>query len=751
MQQQPPSYFDDIPLMEDPFAIAPPPPLDLSVLNASQLAAVETTEGPLLVLAGAGTGKTRVLTTRIAYIMQQGLAFPSNILAVTFTNKASKEMQSRIASMAGDQASGLWLGTFHSICLRILRRHAEELGYARDFTIIDTDDQVRLLKQILVEKNIDPKQMPPKMLVDIIGRWKDQALPPAKAAEQGAEGQHLDIYKAYQQRLKQLGVMDFGDLILHCITLFTSNATILAEYHRRFKYLLVDEYQDTNVAQYLWLRLLATANHNICCVGDDDQSIYGWRGAEVDNILKFDKDFDGATVVRLEDNYRSTPEILAAAGALIANNESRLGKTLRSQLPAGEKVKLVSLWDDKSEAKYIAGEIESFQKMKRISLEEMAILVRAGYQTRAFEERFIAEGIPYRIIGGLRFYERMEIRDAISYVRAVWQQTNDLALERIINLPKRGLGGKTIDGLRTYARERNIPMLAGIREQVDAKSFKPKVQAVLSQIVDNFDRWRTLFDDTAHDVVVDTILKESGYIDMWKNDKTPEAPGRVENLKELISALSEFENIEQFLEHVSLVSDGDKAPDGEMVNVMTMHGSKGLEFEVVFLGGWEEGLFPSQRSMDESGTKGLEEERRLAYVGMTRAKHYLTICFVSSRYTFGQNISSIPSRFIDELPEDSIERVNTTGAGYRGNQTQKSMIFAERHSSGFQKTGNRSAGGHAENGHSKQSTGGFDLHQRIFHTKFGYGKIIHINGKNLKISFEKGSVRTLMEDYVEGA
>ncbi len=721
--------------------------IDLDALNPAQQEAVTATEGPLLVLAGAGTGKTRVLTARIAYILQQNLAFPNQILSVTFTNKAAREMRLRIESMVGDQASSLWLGTFHSICLKILRRHADILGYPKDFTILDSDDQIRLIKQIMQEKGLDIKQTPPKLVADIISRWKDKALTPDKI-DTRQDQQFSAIYVTYQQRLKQLGVMDFGDLILLCITLFSKHPDILAEYHRRFKYMLVDEYQDTNIAQYLWLRLLATHSHNICCVGDDDQSIYGWRGAEIGNILKFEHDFEGARIIRLEENYRSTPDILSAASSVIANNEGRLGKTLYSNIPAGEKVKLVSLWDDKAEARYIADEIESLQQIKQLSLEEIAILVRAGYQTRAFEECFINRGIPYRIIGGLRFYERMEIRDAIAYIRATWQESNDLALERIINLPKRGIGGKTIESIRNYARNNSISMMSAIKKMLEEKSFKPSLDKVFNTMVENFSHWKKLFDEQNHDQVVDTILTQSGYIDMWKADKSPEAQGRVENLKELITALGEFENIEQFLEHVSLISDGDETPNGDMVSVMTMHAAKGLEFEAVFLGGWEEGLFPSQRSLDESGTKGLEEERRLAYVAMTRAKKYLTICFVASRYSFGQTLSCIPSRFIDELPEKHIQRHNNQGPGY-GQTPQKSLIFSQNKPAARHRKGSFSKGGFAEDGATKQSAAGFRLHQRIFHQKFGYGKIISINGKQLHIAFEKGSTRTLMDDYVE--
>jgi len=583
-------------------------------LNPSQLQAVTTTEGPLLVLAGAGTGKTSVLTTRIAYILHEGLAFPSQILAVTFTNKAAREMENRIHQMAGDVSAGIWLGTFHSICLKMIRKHPERLELDPSFAIINSDDQLRLIKTIMKEMSVDDKKWNPKAVTAQINRWKDRALEPNEVVDGDIFGK---VYEVYYERCKQLNVVDFGDLMMKSIKLLKNNPDVLADYQRRFKYILVDEYQDTNVAQYLWLRLLAQEKHNICCVGDDDQSIYGWRGAEVGNILRFEKDFAEAQTVRLEINYRSTQEILSAADKLIANNSNRLGKTLKANNGDGQKVKLVSIWDDRGEAKYIANEIESLQQIQGTTLDDIAILVRAGHQTRPFEESFVRNSIPYRILGGLRFYERMEIRDAIAYIRAAIQPSNDLALERIINVPKRGIGNKTLDEMRAEARSQNCSLNQAIRGMLITKSLKPKVHSVLQDLFNHFDNWAEGFTNSDNHVeVVEKILDDSGYYKMWEEEKTIEAKGRLENLKELLSALASFRDMEEFLEHVSLVAEADDRPLEDMVSIMTIHGAKGLEFENVFLPGWEEGLFPSQQTMDESGKEGLEEERRLAYPRM---------------------------------------------------------------------------------------------------------------------------------------
>ena len=643
-----------------------PPALDLSHLNAEQRAAVEATEGPLLVLAGAGTGKTRVLTTRIAHILNTGRAFPGQILAVTFTNKAAAEMSHRIDAIVGNGTSaGLWLGTFHSVALRILRRHTALIGLPSDFSILDPDDQERVLKQILLERDMDIKRTPPRMFAAIIASWKDKALTPAQAAEIGADRTALKIYQAYQERLLQLGAADFGDLLMHCVTLLSQHPDILADYQRRFRYILVDEYQDTNVAQYLWLKLLAAGSRNICCVGDDDQSIYGWRGAEIENILRFERDFVGAKVVRLEQNYRSTPDILAAASGLIAYNRGRLGKTLHTASRESTPVQVVAVWDERAEAAFIAAEIEALQLARKQRLDTIAILVRAGHQTRALEECFMAEAIPYRIIGGLRFYERLEIRDAIAYLRATFQPQNDLALLRIINVPKRGMGEAGIAKIRAFARERNIPLAAAIPLMAAAGELKGKAKDTLLGLMADFARWREMLTLHSHVEVTETILKESGYLTIWKSEKTPEAQGRLENLEELLAALAGFESLPEFLEHISLVMDGDDKPDEAKVSIMTMHGAKGLEFETVFLAGWEEGLFPSQRAMDEKGGAGLEEERRLAYVGITRARRQLFISFAANRFVYGKSVSCIPSRFIDEIPAENTERLNMSGIGVR--------------------------------------------------------------------------------------
>ena len=637
-------------------------------LNPEQRSAVEATDGAVLVLAGAGTGKTKVLTTRIANILNKRLAYPGQILAVTFTNKAAREMGERVDTLiTGNQPthqeerrSGTlnWLGTFHSIAAKILRRYADMIGFTSSFSIISTDDQLRLVKQTLQESNIDEKQYAPKMVLAIIQTWKDQGLLPDKitAAEagHGAGEKALRVYKLYQARLKTLNAMDFGDLLMYNLVLFSQHPEIHKEVSNRFKYILVDEYQDTNVSQYLWLRLLAKGHNNICCVGDDDQSIYGWRGAEVGNILRFEKDFPGAKVIRLERNYRSTGNILAAASKLIANNDSRLGKTLWTEDEAGEKLKICSLWDGDEEARFVGEEVEMLQRNKN-SLNEMAVLVRAGFQTRAFEERFLTLGVPYRVIGGLRFYERQEIRDAVAYLRVIAQPDDDLAFERIINLPKRGIGTATLETIHSFGRAHEISMSKAVKQLLTNGTLKNKLGSALATLLQSFEHWRSLIGTMSIGELTDTMLDESGYRDMWKADKSPEAQGRLDNLKELVRAMGEFESMVAFLEHVGLVTDMAENRGMDMVSIMTLHAAKGLEFNHVFLPGWEEGLFPSQRSVDENGKNGLEEERRLAYVGITRAKKTCTISFAGSRRIYNQWQSSIPSRFINELPKEHIE------------------------------------------------------------------------------------------------
>ncbi|MBZ9858144.1 ATP-dependent helicase [Mesorhizobium sp. CA12] len=683
----------------------------LKGLNPEQRLAVETTEGPVLVLAGAGTGKTRVLTTRIAHILATGRAFPSQILAVTFTNKAAREMKQRIGILIGEgNVEGMpWLGTFHSIGVKLLRRHAELAGLKSDFTILDTDDVVRLIKQLIQAEGLDDKRWPAKTFAQMLDNWKNKGLGPDEIAEGDARsfgnGKGRQLYKAYQERLQTLNSCDFGDLLYHPIRIFRAYPDVLKDYHRKFKYILVDEYQDTNTAQYMWLRLLAQRPNsgrspsaegrkpdrasagqaapaeasersersavsenkvNICCVGDDDQSIYGWRGAEVDNILRFDKDFPGATIIRLERNYRSTAHILGAASHLIAHNEGRFGKTLFTDRddPEDDKVHVHAAWDSEEEARAIGDAIEAYQRQKH-NLNDMAILVRASFQMRAFEDRFITLGLNYRVIGGPRFYERLEIRDALAFFRVVANSGDDLAFERIVNVPKRGLGEATIRQIHDTARAMRIPMLEAAATLAESDELKPKPRAALREVAANFERWQKALETTPHTELAETILEESGYTDMWKNDRSADSPGRLENLKELIRSMEEYESLRSFLEHVALVMEAEQGESQDAVSIMTLHSAKGLEFETVFLPGWEEGLFPHQRALDEGGRSGLEEERRLAYVGLTRAKKNLHIWFVSNRQIHGLWQSTIPSRFVDELPETHID-IADSGNSYGG-------------------------------------------------------------------------------------
>lgn len=717
----------------------------LSGLNEQQKQAVEQIDGAVLVLAGAGTGKTRVLTTRIAHLLNTRQAYASQILAVTFTNKAALEMKERISHMMGGQpVEGWWLGTFHSLAARMLRRHAELVGLKSNFTILDPDDQVRLLKQIMEAQAIDVKKWVPKACISIIDRWKDRGFTPEQISHDDfndvADGKMPLVYQRYQERLKAVNACDFGDLILHMITILkdSENKSVLNEYHERFKFILVDEYQDTNVAQYLWLRLLAQGNGNICCVGDDDQSIYGWRGAEVGNILKFEKDFQNARIIRLEQNYRSTNTILKASGAVIENNGSRLGKTLWSEQGEGEPIKLCGLWDGEAEARWVGEEIEQLQRNK-VSLSDVAVLVRTGFQTREFEERFIKLGLAYKVIGGPRFYERMEIRDALAYFRVVVQHEDDLAFERIINTPRRGIGNTTLNTLYSYARAKGISLHGAIMDLTQTDEFRPKLRGTLMKLLDDFERWRSLLDTTHHAELANQILEESGYMQMWKDDKTPEAPGRLENLKELIGGMQEYGSLPEFLEHVALVLENQDSSTGEFVTLMTLHGAKGLEFDHVFLPGWEEGLFPSQRTMDESGTKGLEEERRLAYVGITRARKRVFISYASTRRMYGSWVNAIPSRFVDELPEELLDITSQNGMVQSGRSQHWD-------SSGFQKR--------TEPIERKvQTHDGVVLARgdRVFHDKFGYGKIVNIDGHKLDIAFESSGQKRVMDSFVEKA
>ena len=765
--------FEGASLSARAMAARPAPYLD--DLNPAQRAAVEALDGPVLMLAGAGTGKTKALTSRIVHLLSTGRARPNEILSVTFTNKAAREMKNRVGLLLGQTVEGMpWMGTFHSICVKLLRRHAELVGLKSNFTILDTDDQIRLIKQVLSVNNIDEKRWPARQMAGIIDHWKNRAWTPAKvpSAEAGAfNNRGTEIYDQYQTRLRELNAADFGDLLLHIVTIFQAHPDILEQYQRWFKYILVDEYQDTNVAQYLWLRLLAGGHKNICCVGDDDQSIYGWRGAEVGNILKFEKDFPGAVVVRLEQNYRSTPHILAAASGVIQGNEGRLGKTLWTAEETGEKVRLIGHWDGEEEARWIGEEIEALQRGTRggapFGLDAMAILVRASHQMRAFEDRFLTIGLPYRVIGGPRFYERMEIRDAMAYFRVVTSPDDDLAFERIVNTPKRGLGDKAQQKIQSCARENGVSLVEGSRILLSENGLSGKAAGELRALIEGIDRWGRMAGDAdvSHMELAEIILDESGYTTMWQNDKTPEAPGRLENLKELVKALEQFENLQGFLEHVSLVMDNDTDDGGEKVSIMTLHAAKGLEFPVVFLPGWEDGLFPSQRSMDESGMKGLEEERRLAYVGITRAEELCTISFAGNRRVFGQWQSSLPSRFIDELPVDHVDVLTPPGlygggfgaAGMQSTLHDRAADANVYNSPGWRRMQDRSqtrsiaSASQAKNMViDATATPAFGLGDRVFHQKFGYGAVIGVEGDKLEIAFEKSGVKKVVARFVTG-
>ncbi|MCG7625263.1 ATP-dependent helicase [Epibacterium sp. Ofav1-8] len=805
--------FEGASLSARAMAARPTPYMD--GLNAAQREAVETLDGPVLMLAGAGTGKTKALTTRIVHLLTTNRARTNEILAVTFTNKAAREMKERVGRMLGQPAEGMpWLGTFHSICVKLLRRHAELVGLKSNFTILDTDDQIRLLKQLIQAAGIDDKRWPARMLANIIDDWKNRALTPAKVPAGDASAYNhrgTEFYDQYQTRLKELNAVDFGDLLLHCVEIFQNNPDLLAQYHRWFRYILVDEYQDTNVAQYLWLRLLASGHKNICCVGDDDQSIYGWRGAEVGNILRFEKDFSGAKVIRLEQNYRSTAHILAAASGVIRGNEGRLGKELWTEADGGEKVRLIGHWDGEEEARWIGEEIEAMQRgtrgMRQYGLNEMAILVRASHQMRAFEDRFLTIGLPYRVIGGPRFYERLEIRDAMAYFRVVISPEDDLAFERIVNTPKRGLGDKAQQTIRMVARENGVSLVEGARLAVEDGLIKGKGGAALRRLVENIARWGQMtravipndgdedavlegvqsFEEfqarteLSHVELAEIILDESGYTAMWQADKNPDSPGRLENLKELVKALENFDNLQGFLEHVSLVMDNDKQDAEQKVSIMTLHAAKGLEFPAVFLPGWEDGLFPSQRSMDESGLKGLEEERRLAYVGITRAEEVCTISFAGNRRVFGQWQSQLPSRFVDELPEEHVEVLTPPGlygGGYGAAAPGAGGGFAEASANpygrstiearmaeadGYNSPGwKRMQARAGERGLSKPresrnqvidltATSAFTIGERVFHQKFGYGAVIGMEGDKLEVAFEKAGTKKVVARFVSAS
>jgi len=812
----------------------------LAGLNPEQRLAVETLDGPVLVLAGAGTGKTRVLTVRIAHILATGRARPGEILAVTFTNKAAREMKARVGEIVGHVVEGMpWLGTFHSIGVKILRRHAELVGLKSEFTILDVDDQVRLLKQLIEAENIDEKRWPARVLAMLIDGWKNRGLTPEQVpsgeAAVFANGKGLKLYKAFQERLKILNAADFGDLLLENIRLFREHADVLRQYQTRFKFILVDEYQDTNVAQYLWLRLLGqstlrdaalcaapqgegsgnaqpTLPHpeeaqsavskdeaevprllkNICCVGDDDQSIYGWRGAEVDNILRFEHDFPGAVVIRLERNYRSTGHILGAASHIIAHNEGRLGKTLRTDDELGEKVGVTGAWDSEEEARAIGEEIEQLQHAGH-ALNEIAILVRASFQMREFEDRFVTLGLPYRVIGGPRFYERAEIRDALAYLRVVNSPADDLAFERMVNVPKRGLGDATVALLHDHARKRRVPLSEAARAMVETDELKPKPRGALRGLLDSFERWRKQRNSLPHTELAEIVLDESGYTEMWQKDRSADAAGRLENLKELIRSMEEFENLQGFLEHISLVTDNEKAAEDDAVNIMTLHSAKGLEFDTVFLPGWEEGVFPNQRTLDDQGRAGLEEERRLAHVGLTRARKRAKIYFATNRRMHGLWQTNIPSRFLDELPEAHVEVTETQGGfgGYGASRFDATTSFGSNYSTpGWQRAqarkdddgfsddgapryvaddmgddsspprvGPRAAGNKKprlpltiEGELIAKSTGtvsAFSPGDRVFHQKFGNGNVTAIDGNKLTIQFDRAGEKRVVDSFVE--
>src|SRR5437660_3266414 len=701
----------------------------LAGLNPEQRLAVETLDGAVLVLAGAGTGKTRVLTTRIAHILSLGRARPAEILAVTFTNKAAREMKERVGRMVGQMVEGMpWLGTFHSIGVKLLRRHAELVDLKTDFTILDVDDQIRLMKQVLEAENIDRQHWPARALAGLIDNWKNRGLPPDKVpageAASFANGRGLKLYAAYQARLKTLNAADFGDLLLETIRLFRDNPDVLRQYHERYRFMLVDEYQDTNVAQYLWLRLLGQGSKNLCCVGDDDQSIYGWRGAEVDNILRFEKDFPGAQVIRLERNYRSTGHILAAASHLIAHNQGRLGKTLRTEDEPGEKVTVTGAWDSEEEARAIGEDIEALQRAGH-KLNEIAILVRASFQMRELEDRFVTLGLPYRVIGGPRFYERAEIRDALAYLRCVASPADDLAFERIVNVPKRGLGDATLQALHDHARARRIPLMEAARALIETEELKPKRRIALRDLLAAFDRWHVEREALPHPELAEVVLDESGYTDMWQRDRSADAAGRLENLKELVRSMEEFENLQGFLEHISLVMDRDGGAEDEAVSLMTLHSAKGLEFDNVFLPGWEEGLFPSQRTLDEQGRAGLEEERRLAHVGLTRARRRAKIYFATNRRIHGTWSTTIPSRFLDELPAPNVEITESKGgsgwggsSGYGPSRFDNVESFGSSYATpGWQRAqANRAR---SQSGRNGQAGGGFNESQSPFSSPRG--------------------------------
>ena len=784
------AYAERIPLSQAARAGGPPRMDYLDGLNDPQREAVEALDGPVLVLAGAGSGKTRVLTARLAHLIATGRARPSEILAVTFTNKAAREMRERVGRLIGEAVEGMpWLGTFHSIGAKMLRRHAELVGLTSNFAILDTDDQIRLLKQIILAENVDEKKWTAKNLAAIIDGWKNRGLTPERLPEgEGAgfaEGQGAKLYGLYQDRLRTLNAVDFGDLLLHMLTIFQTNPDVLARFRDRLGYVLVDEYQDANIAQYLWLRLLAGGHKNICVVGDDDQSIYGWRGAEVGNILRFEQDFPGAKVIRLEENYRSTPEILAAAGAVIAGNTERLGKTLWTRNPSGDKVRLMGLFEGDEEARWIGEEIEAYQKgigrRPKIDLNEIAILVRASHQMRSFEERFLAIGLPYRVVGGPRFYERQEIRDAIAYLRLIVQPDDGLAFERIVNLPRRGVGEQTLQTIHQQSRLDNVSPSRAALKMAQSGDISGKARGALILFFESLARWRAESETLSPSDLAALALDESGYTAMWKADKAPDAPGRLDNLKELVRSITDFPTLQGFLEHVSLVMEASRegANAGPRVTLMTLHAAKGLEFDAVFLPGWEDGLFPSARAMDEEGRRGLEEERRLAYVGMTRARKILTIAFAANRRIYNQWQSSLPSRFIDEMPHEAVEVLTPPGlygggygaarrGGYGGGYgaTEAELRHARPQAPAMEERAQASStydspGWRRMQVQARQAaplpvaprkparaTPKFRTGERVAHPKFGAGVVIAVEEDTLTVAFDHHDERRVKADFV---
>jgi len=746
----------------------------LSGLNPPQLEAALNLDGPLLILAGAGTGKTRVLTARLAQILATRRAWPSEILSVTFTNKAAAEMRHRLAAMIGPAAEGMpWLGTFHSIAARMLRRHAELVGLRANFTILDTDDVLRLLKRIIIDSGLDERRWPSRQLSSLIDRWKNRGATPGEvpAGESFAfaDGRGAELYARYQAELKSLNAADFGDLLLHMLVIFTDHRDVLADWQRRFKYCLVDEYQDTNAAQYRWLQLLAAPSENgqgnICCVGDDDQSIYSWRGAEVANILRFERDFPGAKTIRLEQNYRSTPHILAAASGVIANNKGRLGKTLWTEVAQGERVAVVGVWDGPEEARLVGERIE---RLLREGAEptEIAILVRASYQTREFEDRFIAIGLPYRIIGGFRFYERAEIRDALAYLRIVAQPDDALAFERIVNTPKRGLGDKSIGKVQAHARRTGTTLVGAAQALVETDELPAAARRALAELLSAIRRWRGQMDTMDQAALAQMILEESGYIGMLETDRSAEAAGRLDNLAELVRAMEGFTDLQAFLEHVALVMENDRGDHADKVTMMTLHAAKGLEFAHVFLPGWEEGLFPSQRALDEGGANSLEEERRLAYVGITRAKRRATILHAANRRVYGQWTSAIPSRFIAEIPDSHADIETTLSGGaslWRAALAERDPFADLERGNGrgpgwerAKQTPGRAGAKLIEARASTVMVGGaprgdLAIGARVFHNKFGGGIVKGQDGNKLEIDFDHAGVKMVLDSFVQPA